>query len=402
MKKRTHHIKQAYHLENVFLQASIGVITGALLSFISGYLLYFNGKNTQVGIVSAISAIFVMLFSPLLAKWNERSQTVNTVHLIQGLSMLGFVITFIMYWTNNLSYILILYFLVMIIPNLLISQVNTLSGELTNRGLEVNYGVARAANSLVYAITAVLIGQLIESWSIEAVTVGAMIGFLMMFICAMSVPLQKIKELPIVQVHHLKEEKTLVTYPKRKGFDTNFILFLISVLFLFTSHSMLNTYLLQIFLNVGGDATSMSITLGFAAVIELPPMIFYEKIRARFKDTTLLIISAWFFFIKALATALAMTVTQLFLAHVFQMFAFAIYITASVYYINRHFPSESVATGQAAAVTASTGGAVFGSLLGGIAIDMFSINVLLIISFCSAFIGAILMTLSLKTSKLKG
>lgn len=394
-------LKKSYNVENILLQSSVGMIAGALMAFIASYLVHFGATSWMIGMVSALASFLVIFLSPIFARWNETSDAVNSVKQVKLVSIIGIISAIILYFTQSLWLILVCYTMIAIIMSLIISLLNTLTGELTYRGFKVNFGIARAANAFVFAVTTPIVGYFVAAWSIEATVIVGILGFLMMFIIAGLIPIESIQSMPVVTVINDPDEGnvTVTEHAQKTGFDRNFKFFLLAVVFLFISQQYINTYMLQMMQDVGGGTSEMSIAFSIGAWTELPIMIFYERINKKFSDESMLIFSGWSFFVKALVTIFAASVLQMYWANSLQFFAFTIYITGSVYYINKKFPSAQVATGQASAVSAMTAGMVIGSLSGGLLIDLFSVNIMQIVGAVSSLLGAIFMTIALKDYK---
>lgn len=394
-------LKPSYNLESILLQSGVGLNAGALLAFISSYLLHYGASSSMVGIVSALASFLVIFLSPIFAKWNEQSEAINTVKQIKLISILGTISAIILYFTNNIWIILGTYTIISIIMSLYIGLLNTLSGELSTRGFKANFGLARSFNAFVFAIITPIVGFLVSIWSIEAIVLFGIFGFISLYFIANLVPIEIIEKMPVVMVINKPNdhEVTITQHAQKTGFDRHFGLFLIATVFLFISQQYINTFMLQMFQAVGGGTSEMSIAFSIGAWTELPIMLFYERLNKKFTNESLLMFSGVFFFIKATVTIFAASVFQMYLANALQMFAFAIYITATVYYINKKFPSSHVATGQAYAVSALTTGTVIGSLSGGVIIDYFSVDAVQIVGAICALLGAILMIISLKDYK---
>ena len=128
-------------------------------------------------------------------------------------------------------------------------------------------------------------------------------------------------------------------------------------------------------------------------------MLIFSKLLKYFRSNQLLILSGFFFAVKAITYLLAGTVTQFYLAQVFQMGAFALYIPASVYYVNETMEASDKFKGQAVMTATNTLGGVIGSLLGGFLLDYAGITPLLITGFILAAGGAVLLLFSCSTRK---
>lgn len=169
-----------------------------------------------------------------------------------------------------------------------------------------------------------------------------------------------------------------------------FMLLLLGCSMLFFSHSLLNTYLIHIVKNVGGDSRDMGITLSISAALELPTMAVFVYLLRKVKCTTLLKTSAFFFFIKAGVTFLAPNIITLHFAQSFQMLAFALFTPASVYYVNSIIREEDKVKGQSLLGVAILGIAgTLANVSGGKIIDTMNVSYMLLIGTIVAGIGFI-------------
>ena len=102
-------------------------------------------------------------------------------------------------------------------------------------------------------------------------------------------------------------------------------------------------------------------------------------------------LSGVFFAAKAAAYLFAVTMPQFYLAQILQMGSFALYIPASVYYVNETMEDADKFKGQAVMTATNTLGGVIGSLIGGILLDYAGVTPLLVTGFAAAVLGAVLL-----------
>jgi len=57
-----------------------------------------------------------------------------------------------------------------------------------------------------------------------------------------------------------------------------------------TSHNLINTFLFQIVGSHGGDAAVLGLAAMIAAMVELPTMVFFERLLSRWTPGTLLVV----------------------------------------------------------------------------------------------------------------
>lgn len=99
------------------------------------------------------------------------------------------------------------------------------------------------------------------------------------------------------------------------------------------------------------------------------------------------------FAVKNVVTYLAPNLTALYLSQLLQMVAFGLAIPASVYYVNRLFPSTLRVRGQSYMTMTFSAGNVLGALMGGVVLDAAGVPMLLLVASAVATAGAVLVWL---------
>ena len=153
---------------------------------------------------------------------------------------------------------------------------------------------------------------------------------------------------------------------------------------------LINNFFIQIMTNVGGNSKDMGNAIFLAAVLELPTMSLFLKIKNRISCRKLLMISASAFTIKHIITYFASSVAMIYSAQVIQIAGYALFIPASVYYVSRLIDKSDMVKGQALVTGAITVSGVFASLSGGILIDTLGVSSMLLIGALVSGIGTIL------------
>ena len=151
--------------------------------------------------------------------------------------------------------------------------------------------------------------------------------------------------------------------------------------------------MIQIITNVGGTSADLGRLLAIAAITEIPVMFLFSIIVKHVKSSVLLIISGIFFALKAFGYFAAVNIALMTVAAVMQMGSFALYIPASVYYVNEVMEEQDKFKGQALMTGTNTLGGVIGSLLGGFLIDQAGVSVMNLAGLVMAVSGAVLVFL---------
>ena len=151
--------------------------------------------------------------------------------------------------------------------------------------------------------------------------------------------------------------------------------------------------MIQIITNVGGTSADLGRLLAIAAITEIPVMFLFSRIVKYVKSSALLVVSSVFFILKAFGYFAAGNIALMTIAAVMQMGSFAIYIPASVYYVNEVMEERDKFKGQALMTGTNTLRGVIGSLLGGFLIDQAGVSVMNLAGLVMAVSGAVLVFL---------
>ena len=157
--------------------------------------------------------------------------------------------------------------------------------------------------------------------------------------------------------------------------------------------------MIQIITNVGGTSADLGRLLAIAAITEIPVMFLFSRIVKHVKSSVLLIISGIFFALKAFGYFTAGNIALMTVAAVMQMGSFALYIPASVYYVNEVMEERDKFKGQALMTGTNTLGGMIGSLLGGFLIDHAGVAVMNLAGLIMAVSGAVLIALFVSRQK---
>lgn len=280
---------------------------------------------------------------------------------------------------------------------------NAIGMQLINRGVAINFGLARGLGSLAYALCAVVLGTLTASFGTDLLTwvsVGlyASLGAAV-FIFSRMVPAE-MENAPVPAAFPAGSAGAGTLSGFLKG-NRRFALLMAAVALVFCSHTMINNYTIQIIEHVGGTSREMGIASGMAAALELPAMVLFSFLVKKIRCSSILKFSLFFFVVKTGLTLAAASVWMFYAAQLFQFCSYALFIPASVYYVNEIIPKENLAKGQAFMTSAITLGGVLANLLGGWLLDMVGVPGMLAAGLAAAALGLFLGLSSTERIELK-
>jgi PPP family 3-phenylpropionic acid transporter len=140
----------------------------------------------------------------------------------------------------------------------------------------------------------------------------------------------------------------------------------------------------------------MGIAVSCAAFLELPTMALINKIMKKISVKNLLLISGIAFFIKHLLMLIAPNMAVVYISQAFQMFAYAVFIPAGAYFVNRTMARLDQVKGQAYINCSITLGGVFSSLVCGRLLDIKGVDFMLTVSVIVTGIGLAIAFVALK------
>lgn len=287
--------------------------------------------------------------------------------------------------------------------NILQPFVNAISVELDERGYTINFGLCRSFGSFGYAVVSTLMGFMITRFSEQVIPVSGIICCVLFIGTTIPLCRKPDKAAPAAPAEPADiaasagpAEPAAQSLAAFLFSNRRFLLFLLSVACLFSSHCFTTGYLYQITCNVGGDSSDMGLAGSIAAMLELPGMMLFALFLKKAGSKTLLRISGIGFFLRFTCLFMANSVTTLFIAQFPQAFSYALFIPASVHYVSKLFSKADMAKAQSLLTTAITIGGLVASIAGGWLIDVCGVHFsLLCVTILGGF-GAILLFFSIE------
>ena len=358
-------------------------------SFASVYLLDKDFASGQIGLTMALAGIISVILQPLVAAASDKTPKISLkVIIITQIIIIVISAAVLLIVPLKFLGIAIFYGIMIALLQMMNPFISSLGMGFINRGVPINFGVARGMGSIFCAGLSFVFGFWVTKFGTELIPIFVIFLYLLLLINVVSFRF-KVKErhfeVPLVD----EIEKTGFF----KGYGSFFVL-LVGITGLFISHNMMNNFMMQIVSTLGGGSQEMGISMALQAMVELPTMMAFGWINRRAKSGTLLKISGIFFALKVFFTAIAGSITAVYMAQSIQMFGFALFTPAAIYYVNTAMKEKDRIKGQAFMTITATLGSVFGSLLGGYLIDLVGVTYMLYTSMGIAIIGTVIIWFS--------
>lgn len=359
-----------------------------LMSFSSVFLLDRGLSNSQIGLVLAGSGLASAVLQPLVAGWAGASLR-GLRGWIAGLSAAIAVVVLPLFGASSPLRDALTLGVVLALLHTVIPLISALGMETARSGVPVDFGSARATGSFSYAVASLAIGALIAATSTRVIPPLAMVAQGLVIVAALTFVFARVGSGRADPSSRPEDGATSVEPGVSYLPRSQFVIVLLGATGCFIGHMFINTYGFQIVAHHGGDSSDLGLTLLIAAGVETLTMVFFRKIVARWRPDTLLRVGAIAFTIKAIATWLAPSLGAVVATMFLQVVAYALFLPASVYYVDRYLAPLQRVRGQAWMTLTATIGTVVAGLVGGTLMDLMGVPVMLALGSVTSALGAV-------------
>lgn len=372
-------------------------------SYVTFYLLHQGFSASQIGILTAAFGTIAAILQPLLGRLADcGGKTGWKPQLIFMYSFILVCMIGLLYVPNSLSQGL-LYGLFLMLLSCIMPMVNYANFYYVKQGISIRFGLSRGLGSLFYAVMSYLIGKATVNGDVKMLIYSGIILSVFSIVLILTFPYKAIPSQTEASQAHVhpgkdnagthdanKNQTVFGFFHKYPSFGLTLVGFILCLMF----HNISNTYLLQMMEAVGGTSENYGFALSISAILELPAMFGFVYLNRRFSLRTLLSTCGIAFALKSAAYLISTNVSMMYGTQIFQAFAFALFIPASVYFAEHTMQEEDKAKGQAFVTSSITVASVFGNLLGGFWLDRFGITSMLVMTLFCATCGALIIIIS--------
>ena len=400
-------MEKRFNLQYAGIHGTYWLYYGVICSFASVFLLDRGYSNTEIGIILAVGNIFAVLLQPIMGDLADRSRRISFFGFMEMMTALLMVLTvFLLVLQKKSGLLMFVYVMAFGWMNIVQPFCNAMNRKLSETGVYINFGACRAIGSLTYSIMCFFLGSLVERFGVNVLPVTGEV-VLILFMTAIVIVAKSFRRAMAEKSDGTKsaasgssaanaasgdeEEINLPMFVKR---NKMFLVLCLGVLGLYYTNSVLNTYMAQIAESVGGDNGDIGRIFSILALMEIPTMMFFDRINKRFRTRTLMKFSAVAFVFWILICFLAENVMTLILAQFIQPFSFALFLPSIVRFIDDIMSKGEAVKGQTMFTTTTTMAAVFASLIGGVILDAAGPKMLTLTAACVTALGAAVVVFS--------
>lgn len=375
------------------MQGGVVGCTGVIAAYAVILLQWKAFSATEIGIATALSSVAGIFLQPLVAAFSNRHPGLSLKTIMAGLEAIGLAAAVVLYFVSTP---LVLVMALFIVSFVITASLNTFIGafamEFENRGMPVNFGIARGIGSICYALIGFGMGQLVEWLGPQSILPAYVVVMLATIVFttrhitpekAIPAPKQNQEEAP--QARRVKTGELLRGRPE-------LLLFFLALFCISYNHTALDSYQVNVIQELGGSTANYGTMMMIMGLCEIPSLFLCNRLMRRFGCGNMITLAMAVFLAKDIMLLAAGNVTLVYVAQICNLSTVGMYMPAMVYLINELVGAESNVSAQAFFVGIGTGlGRVLGNLAGGALIDAGGTHAMLIANIGVIAIGIVLM-----------
>ena len=379
-------MKKTLTLQYVLQQIAFWAAAAGIVSFATAFLLEKGFSASFIGILLASGNLLSCVFQPILADRADRIGGNVLKWLIVGMTIFSiscFVSTVLFDLPQKMMGLL--YLLGIFSFDAMNPLNNAICVMYNENGYRINYGMGRGIGAFAFSLAALTIGKIMAKYGADWM-IWISVGILVCnVIFTLGFPNIKFG---VQEKKAAAESCSIGMFVKRYRL---YCLSLFGIMMLAMFHAMSETYLIEIVGPLGGDSGSVGIALFVATAVEMPVIVYFEKVREKISDNWLLKLSGVFFLLKAVLFLMAKSVTAIYVIQIIQTVTYCFLAPTQMYYANNKIDAADMVKGQAFITASYTLGCAIGNFIGGQLIEWFNVTVLLIAGIVMTAIGTVIL-----------
>jgi len=351
-------------------------VLGIFLPYFNLYCYHLDFSGIQIGTLSAIRSVAMVLFSLFWSILADRLQIRRRLYIV--CSFISTAIWCFFLYTADFTAMLIITAVYALFYAPLISFLEAFTMDILGKEKK-SYGRIRVWGSISFILVVIAIGRIIDLYSIEIILVLILAGSLLQ--SAISVRLPDIKI----------EKKKYFAFRAKIFLKRRILVFLFCAFLMLVSHGAYYGFFSIHLENLGYGNTFIGATWAMATVAEILVMIKSDAIFRRFSLENVLVFSFMVAVLRWFALFFAISPVAIFFLQVFHAVTYGTFHIASILYIDSLTPDEAKTLGQAVNNGVTYGaGLMVGFLINGYLYEIIGSAPLFIISGFIALAGGLL------------
>ncbi len=307
-------------------------VLGIFLPYFNLYCYNLGFSGLQIGVLSGLRSVAMVIFPLIWGVLADRLNIRRPIYILCNIVSTAVWVLFLLtveFWPMLIITAFYGMFYAPIISFLEAVTMDVLGAE------KKSYGRIRAWGSISFIVMVLVLGKIIDLYSVDIILVLILAGSLMLAVISVGIPaIQPTKKNPLTPgAGSLLEKRVIV--------------FLFCAFLMLVSHSAYYGFFSIHLANMGYDTTFIGIAWALASTAEILVMIKSDKIFSRFSLENVLFFSFLVAALRWMILFFAQSVTLILLSQVLHAVTYGTFHMASILYIDRLAPEKAKTLGQA-------------------------------------------------------
>jgi len=307
-------------------------VLGIFLPYFNLYCYHLGFSGLQIGVLSGLRSVAMVIFPLVWGLLADRLNIRRPIYILCNFVSTAIWILFLFtaeFWPMLMITIFYGMFYAPIISFLEAVTMDVLGAE------KKSYGRIRAWGSISFIVMVLVLGKIIDLYSIDIIVVLILAGSLMLAVISIGIP--------AIQT----PKRDLLTPGAGSLLEKRVIVFLICAFLMLVSHGAYYGFFSIHLANMGFGSTFIGITWALASTAEILVMINSDKIFNRFSLENVLFFSFLVAAVRWLILFFAQSATLILLSQILHAVTYGTFHMASILYIDRLAPEKAKTLGQA-------------------------------------------------------
>ena len=351
-------------------------VLGIFLPYFNLYCYHLGFNGLQIGVLSALRSVAMVLFPLVWGSLADRFNIRKPIYILCtffSTSIWFLYLLFVDFWPMLIITAIYGIFYAPIISFLEAVTMDALGPE------KKSYGRIRAWGSISFILMVLVLGNMIDLYSLDIILILILAGSFMLAAISISIPAIETRKKDLLA----QDAKSLLT--KRA------VVFLFCAFLMLASHGAYYGFFSIHLENLGYDSTFIGIAWAVASTAEILVMIRSDKIFGRFTLENVLFFSFLIAAVRWLILFFTGSTAVILLSQILHALTYGTFHMASILYIDRLAPEQAKTLGQAVNNALSYGlGLMVGFFVNGYVYEMTGSNTLFLLSSFIALTGGLI------------
>jgi len=307
-------------------------VLGIFLPYFNLYCYHLGFSGLQIGVLSGLRSVAMVIFPLIWGILADRLNMRRPIYILCNFISTAVWIMFLLtvdFWP--MLFITAFYgmFYAPIISFLEAVTMDVLGSE------KKSYGRIRAWGSISFIVMVLVLGKIIDLYSVDIILVLILAGSLMLAVISLGIPAIQPKK------------KDLLAPGASSLLESRVIIFLFCAFLMLVSHGAYYGFFSIHLANLGYGTTFIGITWALASTAEILVMIKSDKIFHRFSLENVLFFSFMVAAVRWMILFFAQSATLILLSQILHAITYGTFHMASILYIDQLAPEKAKTLGQA-------------------------------------------------------